>query len=264
MESSHLGNLDVSSDLYHSVGLPLYATSLHREQNLTDTWTPSDLFDLSLGELFTSGIEGLTNIIPGMSTSAGRRIPSSASFHQIQEEGHLSDLGVSCSVPSSHIAATSPLDGPFSLSSVPKLVSTSQNVVALPNFSPAPENIHSGISFHQVASNTPADPISVPQPFHGGFSIAATNTRQYLLPDDPASHRACPIPQTPKSFSSIEEEIPCTGLRHTSRSGDHSLEESTSTTTRSNPNLLDTKSPNTIQCTWAACGKTFLTRSEYK
>lgn len=43
-ESSHLdgvyrlgiGNLDASLDLYHLVGLPLYATSLYRELNPTN------------------------------------------------------------------------------------------------------------------------------------------------------------------------------------------------------------------------------------
>lgn len=256
-------HLDGRLHFCHSIGLPPYATSLYKEQNPTNTYTPSDLFYPSLSGLVASGREGLTNNVSGISTCASQRIPSSGSLYQIEEEGQLSNLGVGCSIPSSHIAATSPLDGPFSLSSVPELVSTSQNVVALSNFSSAPENIHSGISFPEVVSDTPANATSVSQPFRGGFSIAATNTRQHLLPEDPASYNTCPTPQTPKSFSSIKE-IPWTGLQHTSRSSDDSLGGSTSTTTQSNPNASGTASPNTIQCTWAVCSKTFLTRSEYK
>jgi hypothetical protein len=244
-DANRLDNFSASSDLYHSVGLPLYAASPHGEQNPTNTWTPSDLFDLSLGELIASETEEPINKVSGASTSVGQRIPISGSLHQIQEEGHLSDLGIRCSASSSHIAAINPLDWHFSFSSVPSLISTSQNVAALPNSSLAPENIHSGISFHEVASNTLTDATLVLQPFQGGFSVAATSTRQHLLPGDPASHENFPTPRT-------------------SRSSNHSLEGSTSTTAQPHPNPSGTTNLSTIQCTWAACSKTFLTRSEYK
>ena len=265
-ESSHLDGanifgIGVSSDLYHSAGLPLYATSPHGEQNPTNTWTSSHPFDHSFGELIAPGTEGPSNEQPRISTLKNHNISNSCLLHQIQEEGDHSDQGVRCSTPFSQLTATHHLDRPFPPSSESKLFSTSQNVVALSHFSSSPENIHN-ISFNQVSNELPANATSIPQLLWGGFSVTASNTRQHLLPGGSTSHEICPTPRTPESFSS-SEETPWTGLRPTSGGGDHSLEGSAPATAQSSSTHSDT-SPNTIQCTWASCSKTFLTRSEYK
>jgi hypothetical protein len=68
------------------------------------------------------------------------------------------DLGVSCLASSSHIVET-------------------QNVVTLPNFSSKPENIHTGISFHELHNNTSAKTTSAPQLLS---SFEAVLVHQYL------------------------------------------------------------------------------------
>jgi hypothetical protein len=219
------------------------------EHNPSNTWpsAPFDhsLIDHSLREIAATGI----------STSAGQRNPSSDWLYEIQEEAQLSAF--LRSAPSSHIVATSILDYPLTFPE-PKIVSTSQNAVASSSFSFPPANIHSGNQFHETHNDDLADIESVPQALQGGFNAAETNTGRNAL----ASNDAYPTSRTAE-LSSSTEGISWSSLRQVSGSGDHSIDESTSTT-QSSPDPSSTTSLTAIQCTWAACGKSFLTRSEYK
>jgi hypothetical protein len=219
------------------------------EHNPSNTW-PSAPFDHSLID------HPLREIVAtGLSISAGQRIPGSDLLYQIQEGAQLS--GVSRSAPSSHIVTISILDCPLTSFPESKVVSTSQNAVASSSFSSPPANIHSDIQFHET-HNDLVDVVSVPQPLQGGFNAAETNTGRNAL----ASNYTYPTSRTAELLSSTEE-ISWSGLRQVSGSGDYSIGESISAT-QSSPDPSGTTSLTAIQCTWAACGKNFLTRSEYK
>ena len=258
MDIGQVCNIDLTNP-YHSVGLSLHTTSSLDKQNPADTWPLYSVSDLFIGELIDSGREELPNQSPGISTSVSQKIPSSGLLCQVQKNVHISDLGdVCCALSPSHIATTQTHDRSFSLSSTPRLVSRAPNVVELPNLSSAHENVRS-IIFYEV-DGTSADAVLDPQV---GFSAAAINAREYVLLADLANHGTYPAPRISEPVSPIEE-IPSTTLQYISTGGYHSSEESATTATRSSPTHSETTGPNTIQCTWAACGKSFMTRGEYK
>lgn len=241
--------------------MSLHTTSPLDKQNPADTWPLYSLSDLFIGELIDSGREELPSQSPGISTSVSRKIPSSGLLCQTQTDVHISDLGdVCCALSPSHIATTRTHDWNFSLPSTPRLVSRAPNVVELPNVSSVPENVQS-ITFYEV-DGTSADAVLDPHPFQVGFSVAAINAREYVLPASLANHGTYPAPRISEPVSPIEE-IPSTALQSISIAGYHSSEESATTATRSSPAHSETTGPNTIQCTWAACGKSFVTRGEY-
>jgi hypothetical protein len=107
-------------------------------------------------------------------------------------------------------------------------------------------------------------------PYICDISVAAAATQQHSLQSFGATlDQASLAPYTSNSQLAIDESYSC-GARHLSRNGDVSVEGSTSISAQTtpasstSPSSLGSTTSNAIQCTWASCGKTFLTRSEYK
>lgn len=226
-------NHNTSLDLFLSKSGSTVPTNCLNNQVLSN---PNNLFDptiLALDHAVRFNAGELNHEQPGLSIYLGRTVDNPNSHHRQDPKGLHLELR--------EVPVTT-----FSQTIAPNLV---DNALAIPP------------SIQEPPSRSP---------YIYDISVAAAATRQHSLQSFRAtSDQAGLALYTSNSQLAIDESYSCS-TRHLSRNGDVLVEGSTSISTQTtlssstSPSSLGSTTFNAIHCTWASCGKAFLTRSEYK
>lgn len=250
-------NFNASSNLYLSGPGPTLQANSFSEAQIPDLCLPSSI---SLDQFVGIETDLSPQNHPGTSSAGQRSYPG----HQDQATEHHSVLDAPYSVTYPHVVAPSLLDETPVLPPQLELLTRPSQLFDFPDLLLASESdIDTDPSTQRLTDDIQEAQTSFRKPSWTAASVAATSAPQHLLPGSQIQpYQTGSFPQTPETLVLIEQSN-INGVPNIPGSNDHSSVQTESATTPSSPTFSTSATSGSIQCTWASCNKTFLTRSEY-